>query len=281
MSSSLKAEREFPAAGGTPFLDHVELTHGPIPLLGRFFLFAEQAAHNLGIQLRLHRDMASLAEQYPSVDPDRGLPVHSIFDPAQHDLSPANSFWIAGHDESGRLVATQAAHFFDMTESSLDRELVSMRLWFGEPEKYRAAGTHCVVDCPPAELISGRVTYSGGAVYHPRIRGRGLSRILPRMSRALAHTQWNSDYTISLVRPVLLSKNVEKSYGYTRHAPSVQLLGYDRGDVDAELVWMPTDEMLDDLTRYTSEGSASDVRNTEVTDTNAMPPRRQGSSSRS
>ena len=128
MPTNLKTERELPAVEGTPFLDLVELTHGPIPLLGRFFLLAEQAANNLGIHLRLHRDLASLAEQYPGVDPGRDLPVHAIFDPAQHDLTPANSFLIAGHDESGRLVATQAAHFFEMTGSTLEQEIVSMRL---------------------------------------------------------------------------------------------------------------------------------------------------------
>ncbi len=281
MSTSPRTKPELRSLEGVPFLELIELRHGPIPPLGRFFLLAEQAARDRGVHLRLHRDMASLAEQYPGVDPDRGLPVHPIFDPAHHDLSPANSFWIAGHDESGRLVATQAAHFFDMTGSTLERELASMRLWFGEPEKYRAAGTRCLVDCPPAELITGRVVYSGGAVYHPKVRGCGLSRILPRMSRALAYSQWNSDYTMSLVRPILLSKNVEKSYGYTRHAPSVQLRGYDRGDVDAELVWMPRDEMLEDLSRYVSEGLANEVRSTETTETNGVAPQRQGSSNRS
>ena len=181
MSTSFNTKPELPSLEGVPFLDLIELRHGPIPLLGRFFLLAEQAARDCGVHLRLHRDMASLAEQYPGVDPDRGLPVHPIFDPAHHDLSPENSFWIAGHDGSGRLVATQAAHFFDMTGSTLERELLSMRLWFGEPEKHRAAGTHFIVDCPPATLITGRVVFSGCAVYHPKFRGRGLSRILLRI----------------------------------------------------------------------------------------------------
>jgi hypothetical protein len=279
MSTTIKLKPELALPEGVPFLELIELRHGPIPLLGRFFLLAEQAARERGVHLRLHRDMASLAEQYPGVDPDRGLPVHPIFDPAHHDLSPANSFWIAGHDETGRLVATQAAHFFDMTGSTAERELTSMRLWYADPEKHLATGTRCLVDCPPAERITGRVVYSGCAVYHPKVRGRGLSRILPRMSRALAYSQWNSEYTISMVRPVLLEKNVEKSYGYTMHSPSIKVRGLALGDADYELVWMPRDEMLEDLGRYVSEGIANEVRNTEATETNLAPPRRQGSSS--
>jgi hypothetical protein len=281
MSTSFNTKPKLPSLEGVPFLDLIELRHGPIPLLGRFFLLAEQAARDCGVHLRLHRDLTSLAEQYPGVDPDRGLPVHPIFDPAHHDLSPANSFWIAGHDESGRLVATQAAHLFDMTGSTLERELLSMRLWFGEPEKYRAAGTRFIVNCPPAKLITGRVVFSGCAVYHPKFRGRGLSRILPRMSRALAYSQWNTDTTISMVAPILLEKNVEKSYGYTKHAPLIRLQGSAWGDIDLELVWMPRDEMLDDLRRYISEGIANEVRSTETTETNDAAPRRQGSSNRS
>jgi len=281
MSTSPKTRLDFPAPPGSPLLDQIQLRYGPIALLGRFFLLADQAAHDRGIHLRLHTDMASLAEEYPEVDPDRGAPVHPIFDPAHHDLSPANSFWIAGHDDSGRLVATQAAHFFDMTGSTVERELTSMRLWFAKPEKYLAAGTTCQVECPPANLISGRVVYSGCAVYHPKVRGIGLSRILPRISRALAYSQWDSAYTISMVRPVLLAKNVEKSYGYTKHAPSIRLRGYDRGDVDAELVWMPAEEMLEDINTYVSEALTKEVRSTEATDTNWAPPRRQGSNNRS
>jgi hypothetical protein len=281
MSTSLKMQPVLPSVGGGFLLDQIELRHGPVALLGRFFLLAEQAARDRGIYLRLHSDMASLAEIYPEVTPGRTLPVLSTFDPAHSDLSPKNAFWISGHDDSGAVVATQAARIFDMTRSTVERELVSMRLFFAKPEKHLAAGAQCLVDCPPATDMTGRVVYSGGAIYHPKVRGCGLSRILPRISRALAYSMWNSEQTISTVETLLIAKNVHRSYGYTRHSELVSLRGTNRGAMDFDLVWMPTSEMLDDLADYISETAGNEVRNTETTDTNWPPLRRQGSSNRS
>lgn len=281
MSTSLKMTPVLPSFAGATLLDQIELRHGPIALLGRFFLLAEQAARDRGVYLRLHTDMASLAEVYPEVMPGRRFPVLPIFDPAYSELSPKNAFWISGHDESGAVVATQAARLFDMTQSTVEQEFVSLRPFFAAPEKHLAAGMRCLVECPPATDITGRVVYSGCAIYHPKVRGQGISRILPRISRALAHSIWNSDYTISLVENVLVEKKVHVSYGYTQHSKSIKLRGTNRGDVDFELVWMPTSEMLEDLGSYTSETVGNEVRNTETTDTNWLEPRRQGSSSRS
>jgi hypothetical protein len=281
MSTSIKMKPVLPSFAGVSLLDQIELRHGPVALLGRFFLLAEQAARERGVYLRLHTDMASLAEIYPEVLPGRRVPVLPIFDPAHSDLSPENAFWISGHDESGAVVATQAARFFNMTQSTVAREFVSLRPFFSQPEKHLAAGMRCLVDCPPANDITGRVVYSGCAVYHPKVRGQGISRILPRISRALAHSTWNSDYTISLLEPVLIAKDVHLSYGYSRHSRSIRLRGTNRGDVDSELVWMPTKEMLEDLATYTSETAENEVRNTETTDTNWLPPRRQGNNRRS
>ena len=281
MSTSLKTQPAHPPLAGGSLLDQIELKHGPIALLGRFFLLAEQAARDRGIHLRLHTDMASLVEAYPNVLPGRTVPVLPIFDPAHSELSPQNAFWISGHDDSGMIVATQAARLFDMTGSTVEREFTSMRPFFTEPEKHLAAGTQCLFDCPPANEITGRVVYSGCAIYHPKVRGCGLSGILPRISRALAYSTWNSGHTVSLLENILITKNVHLSYGYTQHGQSVRLRGTNRGDVDFEFVWMPTPEMLEDLTTYTSETVANEVRNTETTDTNWLPSRHQGNNSRS
>jgi hypothetical protein len=281
MSTSLKTKPALPSRAGGTLLDQIELRHGPIALLGRFFLLADRAARNRGVSLRLHTNMASLAKAYPEVLPGRKLPVLPIFDPAHSDLSPENAFWISGHDDTGMIVATQAARLLDMTGSTVEREFTSMRPFFAQPEQHLAAGTGCLFDCPPANDITGRVVYSGCAIYHPKVRGCGLSRILPRISRALAYSIWDSDYTVSLLENVLITKNVHLSYGYTRHGQSVRLRGTNRGDVDFEFVWMPTQEMLEDVATYTSEIVENEVRNTETTDTNWLPSRRQGNNNRS
>ena len=281
MSMKQTAESNTSLRTAGSFLDQIQVRHGPAGLLGRFFLRAEQAARDLGVYLQFHTDMESLVAAYPNVVPGRKLPVLPIFDPEHSDLSAETGFWISGHDESGMIVATQAARLFDLTDTTVTQELASMRMFFRAPEPHLAAGTRCLMACPPADTITGRVVYSGCAIYHPKVRGSGLSGILPRISRALAYTKWNSDYTISLVETVLVTKNVHVSYGYKHHSPSILLRGTNRGDVDFELVWMPADEMLEDLAIYMSRAAGNEVRNTETTDTNLRPSLRQGSSNRS
>ncbi len=281
MSTSLQAKTELFSRPGTPLLDQIRLRHGPIAQLGRFFLLADQAAHERGLHLQLHTDMASLDVAYRELQPGKGVSVVSTFHPDHSDLSPANSFWISGHDDQGMLVATQAARCFDMTGTTMARELASLRLFYADPQTHMAAGMECQVDCPPADGISGRVVFSGCVRFHPKVRGCGLSRILPRISRALAYSTWNTDYTVSMLETVLIEKNVHQSYGYNRHAPSITLSGSERGVINLELVWMPQMEMLDDLNAYVSAAAGNEVRNTETTDTNWQPPRRQGSSNRS
>ncbi len=210
-----------------------------------------------------------------------GAPMVPIFDPAHSNLSEENSFWISGHDADGTVVATQAARLLDLSQSNVADELRSMRLFFADPAPHLAAGARCDVACPPAEAISGQVVYSGGGWYHPKFRGCGLSRILPRISRALAHTQWNSDYTFSVVETVLVEKNVYRSYGYTNHSPRITLAGSYREDLDLELIWMPTQDMLDDMSSYMTASVENEVRSMETADTNMLSLRRQGNSRRS
>jgi hypothetical protein len=262
-------------------LDDIQLTHGPIAKLGRFFLLADQAASERGIRLTLHTDLHSLIEGNREMRHVWGAPMTPVFDPSHSDLSPANSFWISGRDASGMLVATQAARIFDMSQTNVAAEMESLRLFFASPEPHLAHGARCVVDCPAATALTGRVVYSGAGWYHPNFRGCGLSRILPRISRALAYTKWDSDYTFSVVEPALIEKKVYRSYGYTRHSPSIQLTGSYREDLNMELIWMPRDELLQDMAAYVDASVANDVRNTETAETNSLPPRRQGNSSRS
>ena len=282
MSATLQVSQPVTTAPKTAFLDQIRLRHGPIAQLGRFFLAAEQAAHDIGISLQLHTDMESLCEAYREVQPPgRPVPALPVFDPAYNDLSAANSFWISGHNTGGQLVATQAARFFDLNGSTIEEELTSLRLLYADPAPALAAGMRIEVDCPPAREICGRVTYTGGAYYHKSVRGLGLSRIMPRISRALAYSQWNTEWTAGWVETVLVEKNVHASYGYTRHCPSIKLIGTNRGNAECELVWMQPGEMLDDLSNYASAATSKIDRKTDTPDTNSAPPRRQGSNNRS
>src|SRR3546814_16518924 len=56
---------------------------------------------------------------------------------------------------------------------------------------------------------------------HPEYRKRLMPMILPRISRALALTRWDTEYTFSLVSNALVSKGVAQAYGYNRVEPGI------------------------------------------------------------
>lgn len=282
MSTTLQIRESVSTSPKTAFLDQIQLRHGPVAQLGRFFLAADQALHDRGIHLQLHTDMTTLPDAYREVQPaGRALPIVPAYDPKFSDLSPENSFWISAHDATGRIVGTQAARLFDMEDTNLAHELTSLRVLYADPAPRLDAGVRCIVDCSAAEALTGRVVYSGGIWYHSSVRGCGLSSIIPRISRALAYSTWKTDYTFSIVETLLIEKGVHTSYGYPWHSPSIKLTGSYRGDLHFELVWMRTEELFADLASYASEPKAKDVLTTEATETNRVEPRRQGSNSRS
>jgi hypothetical protein len=281
VSATLKHHPEIETLPTAPLLDSIRLTHGPAAQLGRFFLLADQAAYRRGVRLQLHADLNTLIEVNQRKQSVWGAPMVPIFDPNHSALTSDNSFWISGHDQNGVIVATQAARFIDMSQSSAAEELQSLRLFFADPAPHLAAGARCHVDCPAAREVKGRVVYSGGGWYHPNYRGTGLSRILPRISRALAYTRWDSDYTFSVVETVLVEKNVYRSYGYTQHSPAITLTGSYREDLELEMIWMPREELLSDMAAYINQSVENEVRRTETAETNDAPRLRQGSNNRS
>jgi hypothetical protein len=98
------------------------------------------------------------------------------------------------------------------------------------------------------------VCYSGGAWYHPDYRGMGLASIIPRLSRTIAYSNWNTDFTISVAESVLIEKGVVARYGYTRVEEGLDWLNSFIGHLmNLHLLWMDRNEMLNDLVTQLAE----------------------------
>lgn len=233
--------------------DQITLQYGPLPELGRFFLAADKAARDRGLYLSLSTDFELLREvNRMNLKHWHGLAPS--FDAGFGGINADCGYWLIGRNEDGDIVSTQAAHFYDMGSESLQDYLHSLRLFYPKPEQQKNPGESCSVTSPSAAAISGRVVFSGSTWIHPDYRGRALPKILPRLSRALALTRWNTDYTISLVTQALVEKGVAKAYGYTRVEPGVEWLG---SSVSPRymgcLVWMPRSELLEDIARFADD----------------------------
>ena len=249
--SRIPAAVSAPVAGPTPrrpgrLLDQVTIDHGPAGLLGRFFLKADAAAYARGISLSL----TSIEELIETNRANRATwkPLVPLFDPEVGGITPANGLAILGRNAAGEVVAAQGARFYDWGPSDLATEFTSLRMHYADPAASAQDDETCRIFAPSATRIRGRVVFSGAGWYRPDYRGQLLSMILPRISRALAFTRWNSDYTISMMADGVVAGGMAKRCGYTEVEDGVELLNSPMAPrAHGFLVWMPRQQLLDDL----------------------------------
>jgi hypothetical protein len=231
--------------------EQVAIRHGPRALLTTFFRAAESAARERGVQLSLRHDLAALVA-INERERRHWYRISPLFDPAFSAVSPENSFWIEGRNEAGETVATQAARGFQWTGTTLKDESESLRIFYADPAAMAAPGETCKVTALAAGRINGRVAYSGSGWYRPDFRGRQLSAILPRISRACALASWGTDVTISFVEDVLIEKGVVARYGYRRIEHAIHWRARVGGDLAMAILSMARSELVGDLRAFLS-----------------------------
>jgi hypothetical protein len=227
--------------------DQVTLVHGPHQVLGRFILLADRAARERGIYLSLEDDFDALLE-LNEANRAHWHPLAPSFDPRNGAINGDNGFWILGRNEDGEAVLTQVVRYFPMQQTTLTRELESLRFFYGDPARQSRRGETCTSSAAAAPEISGHVVYSGGTWFRPDYRGRGLASIVPRMGRTIALSRWNVDYAFSLVQRRLVEKGIARRYGFRHVEYSVDWRGSAAGDaLEFALVWIDQDDFVFDL----------------------------------
>ena len=262
------------------FLDQIILEHGPRDLFARFFLDIDASFRERGIYLSICTDFEELLHVNEE-NQRHWASLVPIVHPRKSNLDPSNAYWLRGEDETGRVVCTHAARFWDWRDTNLAEEMRAMRLFYADPAPYLAEGQGCTIVAPTADKICGRVQYSGAIWAHPDFRGRQLASLIPRASRAFGYTKWGTDYAFGFVEPILIEKGIAAAYGHTRTEPGISIRGF-RGEFTAHLVWRTEDELIGDCRAYVEEAKKNRVRRIDVEETKPLPSAvRQGSSKRS
>lgn len=243
-----------PAAPGG-LLSGLSIEHGPRDLLGRFFLQADTAARERGVHLSFGT-FDELVEANAS-NTSSWHPLIPLFNPKNGGFSDDNAFCILGHNAQGEIVATQAARLYDWRDTSFHEEARSLRLFYEDPARLKQPTERCEITAESTKFVSGNVCFSGGGWYRRDFRKRELSTILPRISRALAFTRWNSDYTISIMAEKVIAGGMAERCGYTNIDWDLNLYDSPVGTVRCAFVWMERAQLLSDLRAFsTSLGSA-------------------------
>ena len=237
-------QEPLPKSGRLP--TQLKIKHGPVGLLGRFFLWADTAARERGVTLSFGslQDLVEVNKTNSST----WRPLVPLLDEAVGGVTPETAVVLIGRNKDGEIVATQAARFYDWSDSSLRREATSLRMFYADPDAAFARGDRCEINTPVAEKITGRVVFSGGIWYRRDFRGKDLGTILPRISRAYAFTRWNSDFTIGMMADAVIAGGLAERAGYTKlEHGGFELVVSPLGAMRGGLGWMPSDELLADL----------------------------------
>jgi hypothetical protein len=237
-----------PTAKPGELINTITVQNGPADVLGRFFLAADVGARERGVTLSFGT-FDDIAETN-RLNRDTWKPLHNMFDVRFHDFKPANSFCILGRNAQGDVVATQAARRLDLTGTSLYEEAVNLRLNYDHPERDRGEGEYVTVTAEKTRDITGIVLLGGAVWYRKDYRGRELATILPRLSRAYAHTIWAQDYTTSMMVAAVANGGVAAASGYTNVQPEIQFMNNPMGDVKTYFVWMEPPQLIADLRAF-------------------------------
>jgi GNAT superfamily N-acetyltransferase len=88
-----------------------------------------------------------------------------------------------------------------------------LRVFYDDPTPSAANGETVEVAAPSAEHFYGRITFSGAVWVRPDYRRHGITRIVPRLTRACAFTRWNTPLFWAYIDHDLDQIGVTRAYG--------------------------------------------------------------------
>ena len=169
--------------------------------------------------------------------------VTTTFDPEHSYVHPGNSFWISLRDQAGAIVGCNCFRLF-VTDDVLPL-IRSWRLFFDRQPLLEMKPLRLVSpsDIP---IISGRVGYGGGYWLHPSQRGKGLTRLVPRVCRALGLRHFDVDWVFGLHKETPgRTAMARESYGLPNQFPCIRGYFPPRGEDGAyRIAYIHRGEML-------------------------------------
>ncbi len=220
--------------------------------VSKYIVDLENQIRDLGIEIELRTDFGYLI-RLSEVLPDKPYPT-AMFNPLHHNIDHTNGFWIKGTNENNEIVHVQAVRYDDFTGTNLARECENLTAFYLDPEVSAEDAEWCQSFAPVAKQITGPTCYHGEVWFRGGVggyRGKGLSKLLPRLAMALALLKWNPSFMYGFVYDRLVSTGVIMQYGYSHtqqnvvywHRPSREK------PLDVWIVWMSRQDLIDMVSR--------------------------------
>lgn len=222
--------------------DAITIVHGPRRLLSRFILASDRAARQMGLHLRVRTDFDALL-WLNRRETARGnwYPIVDMFNPELVELGPENALWISGENSNGEIVVTFAVRIFDWRGSSLAEQACA--LFYGEDR-----GQPCIVTAEAAHLISGIVTINGANWVRPDHRGRQISALSPRLSKAVSCARWPVDWLFAFVTQKHIDRGMPAVWGSRHVASAISYPGTPW--VNLSITYSSASEIYEDIANF-------------------------------
>jgi hypothetical protein len=228
---------------GVPFLDSIQVDHGPPGLLGRFFLQVDRSAKKNGLSLEFSTFDEMADANSRNLD-SWGLLI-PMFDPRTSDIPPGRAMCLVARDVSGQVVATAGGKLLDASERSF-KQIVEDGDFFSLRRVNGRLPIEAEMHAPVAATLHGQLAYCGGIWVHPDVRGLRLPALLSRIVNACMLTLWDPDFVMGFVKPDVVGSDLYKRYGYKRAEPSLIVKQEQRTVYEGTFLWMTrTDATLD------------------------------------
>jgi hypothetical protein len=141
---------------------------------------------------------------------------------------------------------------------------MALRVFYADPAPHVAEGESVAVTAPVAKLITGRSIYGGALWTHPAWRQRGLTRIMPPISRAYGYTRWAPDYIWAFVEPKVHAMGVPQALGPYIVEDGFRVKLAFRGEFHSLIMWMTAQAMLKDVRAIVDQAANVTERRIEM-----------------
>ena len=224
----------FPA--DSEFLKQLSIEHGPVQLLGRFFLRAVTALARLDLEL-----VWLTAEELQRANRGNGdswIPMLPTFDMEYSTLDASNFRAVGVRNAKGEIVGAHALRYFDWTGTTYGEELASYRLLYASPADSMLKDERCILTASEGARITGKVAFSGAAWFHPSVRKLGLSYIVPRIGKAVALATWPIERIVALMTESIYKAGFAPRFGYHGIDWGAVLHNSRLGTISVALIWI-------------------------------------------
>lgn len=170
----------------TSFINDINIDHGPVELIERYFKLSHEYLHQRGVVLRrvdpmdavrLNRvNEASWWRQVPILDAED-------FPPTWDELVA-----FIGYDVDGDAVTAMSVRYFDLGQATLKEEMESLRLFYGDRAELAHKGVDCAITSPGAKQITGAIAYMGGLLGTPE--SKRFRAVFRRPSHCTFYVTW-------------------------------------------------------------------------------------------